>query len=188
MTASDHTPAPLQNYPILVREYGINCDSGGAGKFRGGCGIVREIEILAEEATISPRISNIINPPYGLAGGLSGRSGSVILNPGTAEEQEISPLAESVVLKRGDVVRMSTPGGGGYGHPFVRQPEQVLQDVLGRIVSPQAALQDYGVVLSPDRKHVEADKTLAYRSRHRKQHKLIHRNRYFDIDEWCAIA
>ena len=58
-------------YPVRLREYGVVVDSGGAGRWRGGCGVVREYEILAEEALLAVRIDCVKNPPWGMAGGMS---------------------------------------------------------------------------------------------------------------------
>ena len=62
-------------YPVRLRTYGIVIDSGGAGRYRGGCGIVREYEILAEEAMLAVRIDSVKNPPWGIAGGMAGGAG-----------------------------------------------------------------------------------------------------------------
>ncbi len=62
-------------YPVRLRTYGILTDSCGAGRWRGGCGIVREYDILAEEAMLAVRIDSVKNPPWGMAGGMSGGVG-----------------------------------------------------------------------------------------------------------------
>ena len=59
-------------YPVRMRAYGIVPDSGGAGRYRGGCGIIREYEVLAEEAMMAIRIDGVQNPPWGMAGGMAG--------------------------------------------------------------------------------------------------------------------
>src|SRR5260370_22060046 len=59
-------------YPVRLRTYGILTDSCGAGQYRGGCGIVREYDILAEEAVLAIRIDGVKNPPWGIAGGMAG--------------------------------------------------------------------------------------------------------------------
>src|SRR6266478_5402312 len=105
-------------YPVWMRTYGIAPDSGGPGRYRGGCGIVREYEILAEETTMAIRIDGVQNPPWGIAGGMSGGTGRIVVNPGTSEEREIAPLSDGNRIRRGDVLRIATGGGGGYGHPF----------------------------------------------------------------------
>jgi N-methylhydantoinase B len=134
-------------YPVCLREYGVVRDSGGPGHFRGGCGIVREYEILAEELVLAVRIDSVKNPPWGIAGGMSGGVGRVIVNPGSADEQVLAPLSDGNHLKRGDVLRIETGGGGGYGHPFDRPAEAVLEDVLGGFVSRNSAERHYGVIV-----------------------------------------
>ncbi len=70
-------------YPVRLRRYGINTDSGGPGRHRGGCGLVREYEVLAEQAVLSMRIDGVANPPWGVAGGKGAVSGRAVVNPGT---------------------------------------------------------------------------------------------------------
>ncbi len=69
------------------------------------------------------------------------------MNPGTPEEREIPPVGDGVQLRRGDLLRLMTCGGGGWGDPFTRDPTLVQQDVARGFVSVQGALRDYGVVL-----------------------------------------
>ena len=61
------------SYPVRLLRYSVHRDSGGPGQFRGGCGIVREYEILADEAVLAVRIDGVRNPPWGVAGGMSAR-------------------------------------------------------------------------------------------------------------------
>ncbi len=135
-------------YPVRLRTYDILRDSGGAGHYRGGCGIVREYEILAEEAVMAIRIDSVKNPPWGIAGGMAGGTGRIVVNPGTNHAREIAPLSDGNVLKRGDILRIETGGGGGHGHPFDRPPEKVLDDVASGFVSIETAHRLYGVVVS----------------------------------------
>lgn len=142
-------------YPVTMRAYGIVPDSGGAGRYRGGCGIIREYEILAEETMVAIRIDSVKNPPWGIHGGKSGRHGIAIVNPGTPGEIRLDPLSDGNMLKRGDILRIETGGGGGYGHPYDRPAEDVMQDVIGGFVTPKVARTDYGVItdgaaLDPD--------------------------------------
>jgi N-methylhydantoinase B len=132
-------------YPVRLRTYGIASDSGGAGRYRGGCGIVREYEILAEDAMLAVRIDSVKNPPWGIDGGMSGGTGRAIVNPGTDRERVLAPLSDGNRLVRGDILRIETGGGGGYGHPFDRPVAKVLEDVLGGYVSAEAARSLYGV-------------------------------------------
>ena len=109
------------------------------GRCRGGCGIVREYDILAEEAMLAIRIDSVKNPPWGIAGGMAGGTGRVVVNPGTNHERVLQPLSRRQRAEAGDVLRIETGGGGGYGHPFDRPAETVLEDVLGGFVSAEAA-------------------------------------------------
>lgn len=134
-------------YPVRLRNYGIVPDSGGPGRYRGGCGIIREYEILAEDMMLAVRIDSVKNPPWGIAGGMSGGVGRVTVNPSTDRERLLAPLSDGNRLVRGDILRIETGGGGGYGHPFDRPAEEVLEDVLGGFVSTEAADRHYGVVI-----------------------------------------
>lgn len=135
-------------YPVRLLRYGVVPDSGGAGKFRGGCGIIREYEILAEDALLAVRIDSLKNPPWGIDGGMGGGTGRATVNPGTDCERVLKPLSDGNKLLRGDILRMETGGGGGYGHPFDRPTAKVLEDVLGGYVTRDAAERLYGVILS----------------------------------------
>lgn len=135
-------------YPVRLLRYGVVPDSGGAGQFRGGCGIIREYEILAEDALLAVRIDSLKNPPWGIDGGMGGGTGRATVNPGTDRERVLKPLSDGNKLVRGDILRMETGGGGGYGHPFDRPTAKVLEDVLGGYVTREAAERLYGVILS----------------------------------------
>ncbi len=161
------------NYPVRLLGYGIHCDSGGAGKFRGGCGLVREYEVLADTAMLAVRIDSVVNPPWGTAGGKSGGSGSAVVNG----ERALKPLSDGNILHRGDILRLSTGGGGGYGHPYDRPAEQVLMDVLDGFVSEASALTDYGVVIRNETIDISA--TAAMRG-DRPETKAFHRGAYVD--------
>ena len=163
-------------YPVRLRAYGLVTDSGGAGRYRGGCGIVREYEILAEAAVLAVRIDSVKNPPWGIAGGMSGGTGRAVVNAGTAQERVIEPLSDGTRVKRGDILRIETGGGGGYGHPFDRPAEMVMEDVRGGFVSIEAARRHYGVVLDDG---VDAAATTALRSR-RTVTRAFHRHEYVD--------
>jgi N-methylhydantoinase B len=134
-------------YPVRLRRYGIHRDSGGAGRFRGGCGVVREYDVLADHAVLSMRIDSVVHPPWGVAGGLAGGTGRAVLNPGTDREYVLAPLSDGTVLRRGDVLLIETGGGGGHGHPFDRPAALVAQDIRDGFVSLEAARRDYGVAV-----------------------------------------
>jgi N-methylhydantoinase B len=165
-------------YPVRLTHYGIASDSGGPGRHRGGCGIVREYEILADEAVLAVRIDGVLNPPGGIAGGMSGGAGRAVINPGTERERVLRPLSDGNRVTRGDILRIVTGGGGGHGHPFDRPAEEVLEDVLGGFVSTEAAAKHYGVVIAAE--EVDAAATAALR-RKRPPARAFHRNEYVDV-------
>jgi N-methylhydantoinase B len=82
-------------------------------------------------------------------------------------------------VRNGDVIRIETTGGGGWGHPYDREPERVLADVLGGFVSPESARTDYGVALTEDGRHVDEAATQRLRAQ-RYPTKLFHRGEYRD--------
>jgi N-methylhydantoinase B/oxoprolinase/acetone carboxylase alpha subunit len=114
MTNTRNTPVEaLEHYlPLRVNRYSLRKSSGGKGRFKGGDGIIREFEFLA------PARVNILSerrrfPPYGLAGGRPGRMGrNMLIRDG---QKIILGGKASFKVKRGDVVIVETPGGGGYG-------------------------------------------------------------------------
>ncbi|MBV9976254.1 MAG: hydantoinase B/oxoprolinase family protein [Hyphomicrobiales bacterium] len=165
-------------YPVRLTQYGIARDSGGPGRYRGGCGIVREYEILADEAVLAVRIDGVTNPPWGIAGGMSGGAGRAVINPGTPRERVLRPLSDGNRLTRGDILRIETGGGGGHGHPFDRPAEDVLEDVLGGFVSEEAAAKLYGVAIAAEK--IDAAATSALR-RKRPAARAFHRNEYVDV-------
>ena len=103
--------------PVRVRRYTLRRGSGGAGAFPGGDGIEREIEVLAP-ATLSLITERRLSRPYGTQGGDPGASGENWLLPGGDEEAaQRLPDKCTVALQPGDVLRLLTPGGGGWGAP-----------------------------------------------------------------------
>ena len=181
LVAQENYPAEFveASYPLRVKRYEINKDTGGPGRWRGGCGVVREMEILCDEATIGLRIEGEANPPWGVAGGRCAGSGRAVVNPGTPKERVLPPLSDGHVLKRGDVIRIETGGGGGLGHPYDREPERVLADVLGGFVSLESAERDYGVVLTASSRAIDENATRE-RRKSRPATKLFHRHEYRD--------
>jgi len=187
-----------KNYPIEFAEmefgvriegYAMNMDSGGPGLHRGGCGIVRDLRVVGDEAVIGLRMDNIRWPAWGVKGGMGGGAGRIVVNPGTADERELRPMSEGNKLKKGDLVRIMTPGGGGWGSPLERAAEQVRDDVLDGFISAESAARDYGVVLAANLIDVNAAATDARRKElARMPRGLFHRHAYFDDEELPRAA
>ena len=137
-------------FPVQILSYAIHPDSGGPGKFRGGTGVVRDVRVLAPQVTLGTRMNNVKSPSWGVTGGKAGAHGRILVNPGTPEEREIPPFGDNIELHQGDVLRIMTSGGGGWGNPAERDPLFVLQDVKDGCVSVENAREDYGVVIEPE--------------------------------------
>jgi len=114
MTNSLNTPVEALEYayPFRVRRYSYRLGSGGDGKFKGGDGLIREIELLSD-AQVTLMSDRRKTQPYGLEGGEPGAAGKPVHISGN-ESREI-PAKSSLQAKKGDVVRIETPGGGGWG-------------------------------------------------------------------------
>ncbi len=151
-------------FPTRLLRFELIRDSGGAGQFRGGLGVRREYLNLAD-ARFSIRSMKHVIPPEGMAGGKAGRPGDIWINPETERAKRLPTRYADYPLKEGDVFRLDTPGGGGYGDPRARPAERVLADVREGLVSAEAAERDYGVVLTADKQAVNEAATEKRRSR-----------------------
>ncbi|MBF9058489.1 hydantoinase B/oxoprolinase family protein [Rhodobacterales bacterium HKCCSP123] len=132
-------------YPVMFRQWALRSDSAGAGAHRGGLGAVYEIELLEQncEAFLFGERGRF--PPQGVAGGAPGA-----LNEFRYEQADgwhVPPLASKMLgikLKKGQAVRLETPGGGGYGPASDRPPAAVARDVALGYLTPEAATAAYG--------------------------------------------
>jgi N-methylhydantoinase B/oxoprolinase/acetone carboxylase alpha subunit len=126
--------------PIRVHRVALRCDSGGAGEYRGGLGVVREYEMLEDNVRFSHRGERHFSRAAGLLGGQPGASAhSSIVRANGAEE--VIPSKAMAVLGKGDRVILQTAGGGGFGEPGRRT--HVAEDVANGKVSEQAARELY---------------------------------------------
>lgn len=152
--------------PIHVEEYGMVPDTGGAGLYRGAMALVRQVRVLADDAALEIRSDKRRHLPFGLNGGKVGSPSLNVLNPGTPA-QTVLPTLASARLRRNDVVRHVTAGGGGWGDPLDRDPELVRQDVKNERLTPAHAEREYGVTIHPDTFEVDHKATQILRERKR---------------------
>jgi N-methylhydantoinase B len=133
-------------YPLRVRRYEYRADSAGAGEFRGGLGLTREIAARAADTTFSVLADRRRHAPYGVAGGEAGATGA----DAVVRDGEVRPVgAKSThLLAAGDAVRIQTPGGAGYGDPADRDPTAVARDYRHGKVTAARVREAYG--LDPD--------------------------------------
>ncbi|UQN15056.1 hydantoinase B/oxoprolinase family protein [Gulosibacter sp. ACHW.36C] len=154
----DSVEVDEQRYPILVHERVLVADSGGAGRQRGGLGTRVTIEPRVDEVTLTYGIEGKLNPPKGVRGGHDGAEPHTWVEDLKTGERHDIPVVGRYDLKRGEKVVSITPGGGGYGSPFERDPEAVLLDVRDLRVSVDGARVNYGVVIDAGAVDVEATK------------------------------
>jgi len=132
-------------FPAFIRRYEFRPDTGGPGRFRGGCGLLRRFEV-EPEAFLYLWLERSVTPAWGLFGGGDAVGPDVIINAGAPDEQRMLKV-NALPLPPGSVVDLLTGGGGGFGLALERDPERVRADVLDGYVSREAAARDYGVVL-----------------------------------------
>jgi N-methylhydantoinase B len=138
-----------REFPVRVEQYGLIPDTGGAGHFRGGLSITRELTLLRGPATLSIRSDRRRVQPYGLQGGRPGAPSANLLWRQERAESLETKLTRT--LEEGERIQHTTAGAGGWGDPFTRPPAAVLHDVLEGKVSLLAAASEYGVVIDPEK-------------------------------------
>lgn len=129
--------------PIRVHRMALRQDSGGAGEYRGGLGIIKEFELLGESAVFTHRGERHYCAPAGSSGGQSGALEHSVVRRASGEEEVIKSKVV-MTLFRGDRVIVQTPGGGGYGDPKSRDPKSVCLDVADGRISVELAQSQYG--------------------------------------------
>jgi N-methylhydantoinase B len=128
--------------PVRVERLELIADSGGAGRHRGGCGMRKDVRLLAPAAVLTNLGDRHRFPPYGLRGGLPGRRAETVISSATGSRSAGSK--EVVRLVRGDVVSFRTAGGGGYGDPREREREAVRRDLEDGLITHEFARRVYG--------------------------------------------
>ena len=143
MSNTLNTPAEVLEtaYPLRVCRYELRPDTGGPGRFRGGLGLRRDIEVLTD-AVCSLLADRQRHAPYGLAGGGAGARGATCLLDGGSPTRLDGKSTHK--LEAGDIVSLRTPGGGGYGDPADRDPEAIRRDLRFGKLSVEAARDAYG--------------------------------------------
>ncbi len=151
--------------PIEVLRYGFVPDTGGAGRRRGGLAFERAFRFTGE-ARFTLRGDRRDHPPYGVSGGQPGRPSAHKFTTRDGIESMLPTMPmTSYIARPGDVLHVTGSGGGGFGDPFAREPERVLDDVREGKVTVEAARRDYGVVLTPDQSAVDWTATDVLRQR-----------------------
>ncbi|HJP45665.1 MAG: hydantoinase B/oxoprolinase family protein [Arenicellales bacterium] len=129
-------------YPLRFTRYELLADSGGAGKYRGGLGVMREIEFLDQRGVLNTQFDKFKVAPFGLFGGGPGACGKLSLKT-NGQTTKLQSKTVNRALKPGDRLTMHTQGGGGFGDPGERAPELIKQDLREQKVTPEGLQRDY---------------------------------------------
>jgi N-methylhydantoinase B len=131
-------------YPLRVVRYGLVPDSEGAGRFRGGTGLLREVEILGSYTRLTVSSDRKTVFPWGVFGGRDAAGSRCAITHADGSTTEL-PSKVTTFLQQGDRLVTVTPGGGGWGDPRARDAEQIRRDVEAGLVSPERARDVYGL-------------------------------------------
>jgi N-methylhydantoinase B len=148
-----------------VLQYEYLQDSAGPGTWRGGMGTAYRWSVDAD-GIISDNFGDGLRPetaPFGIAGGKGPRPNRLRVKRSDGSEED-PDVHKFVMLNKGDIYEIEEAGGGGYGDPFKRPVEKVLNDVVDECVSIEAAERDYGVVIDPVTKAVDEKATARLRN------------------------
>jgi N-methylhydantoinase B len=149
--------------PMLVHEYKLSAKAPAPGKYRGGLGIDFSFQVFTPNAIVTARgMERFQFRPWGRKGGGAGTLCETLINPHTPQERSVGKVTSALHPEPGDVVAINTPGGGGFGDPYEREPAKVLKDVSEDLLSIETARRDYGVVITADLK-VDEKATAALR-------------------------
>jgi len=136
-------------YPHITLKHEMECDTAGAGEYRGGAGMEYAFQIYDEGSEIVMFGDGIYNAPYGLNGGSDGSFNKPLFKH-DGEWIQTESKEHPRKVSKGDIVRIHSAGGGGYGNPYKRDMNSVLDDYLDGIISRKTALDVYGVVIRDD--------------------------------------
>ena len=185
---SIHNVESIENeMPLMVESCVLRTDSGGAGAHRGGAGMVREIRLIGSEAQYSVLSDRGVIPPWGVKGAYSGAPYHLSLRRhGEIVDFDTPGKVTGYPIHGGDTVIMRSSGGGGYGDPLRREAALVAEDVAHGYVSPGAACEIYGVVLTPEG-DVDAAATTARRQDLHRQRLRLRVIRQASLDPYVGL-
>ncbi len=151
-------------FPVVVERFELNVQDGiGHGKHRGGFGMVKDYRILSDDAVLTTDINRSKFPPWGVDGGQNGTLNYLAVIRDDKEIMRVSRLMNHK-LKKSDVVSIRTAGGGGWGHPYERDPSLVADDVRKDLVTIDQARDIYGVVVKPETLDIDIEATRRLRA------------------------
>jgi N-methylhydantoinase A/oxoprolinase/acetone carboxylase beta subunit/N-methylhydantoinase B/oxoprolinase/acetone carboxylase alpha subunit len=149
-------------FPVRIDRVASRIDSGGAGRHRGGNGVDKVYAFL-EPGEVSVHDDRHVYQPWGIGGGRAAEGSRKVLIRKDGTREELPSKFDFLAVEPGDRLLYLTAGGGGWGDPLGRPPEEVRLDVLRRFVSVERARSDYGAVIDPDGAGVDEQATAALR-------------------------
>jgi N-methylhydantoinase B len=154
-------------YGVMVDEYSLRCDGAGAGEYIGGSGVVRSYRALSDNQTVTVTFGRHKFLPWGVRGGEAGSPNEFYVEKANGEIDGPFGIYPRYPLNKGDVVKLVTATGGGYGHPFDRPADKVALDAKNGYISIEQAERKFGVTVNPATFEVLAEtaERRAYRSR-----------------------
>ncbi|NDG47504.1 MAG: hydantoin utilization protein B [Rhodospirillales bacterium] len=160
--------------PIRFRCYGLASGTGGAGRWRGGMATQMEFQVFTPNTRITARNRDRCRfQAWGILGGKAGLASEMILNPGQSNTRLLNNI-DTFTAGPGDIIRITSPGGGGRGDPLDREPERVLRDVICAYITEAAAEADYGVLIRNETLDEAATKVLRESRRNATPHPHFH--------------
>lgn len=151
-------------FPMRTDRYELRDEPCAAGQSRGGVGIVRVNTFLVDTVVTCEGDRHESDAPWGLFGGRDGLNASLVRNPGTQGQEHWPSKITAYPLQAGDSLEITTPSAGGYGNPFERDPDAVLNDVRDGFTSLERADHEYGVVIDSEHWSVDVERTRARRA------------------------
>ncbi len=168
LVAQENFPSEFLDFvfPVRVTRYAINPDTGGPGRWRGGCGLVRELEVLAPEAMVSMRIDSVEHPPWGVAGGHAAGTGRCIVNPGRPGRAHPAAARATATSSSAATSCASRPAAAAAGAiPSTASPSACWPTCAAASSAATSAEEHYGVVLTADGASVDLAATERRRAR-----------------------
>jgi len=154
-------------YPIVVEQYSLNTADGcGKGQFRGGFGVVKDYRVNNSNASFTSSMGRSLYPCWGMNGGDRGTPNYFVIEREGHEPRRLRKVAAQS-LGKGDLIRIKTGGGGGFGDALDRDPEWVLRDVISQYISVEKARTDYGVAIDLSTMKIDTEETSRLRSESR---------------------
>ena len=140
-----NTPIEIleSRYPMRFHRYAINPKNRGIGKFRGGHGVIREFEVLEDDIDMTTSTENNQNPFWGLEGGGDAGTTVITVNPDRENECILLDRTDYLQVHSGDIIRIETANGGGWGKPEDRDPQMIADDIQNGLISLEEAVQQY---------------------------------------------